>query len=187
MKIKLSSAAVDAVVAIAGVAFLVFHSSPDFVTWIARLIGMAFAVAAVTSLVGSVATMRKRKEPVSLAVTASGVGGLCFGVVLMIRGHLFVDTIGVITAILVTAMGMYQAVTPIAMRKAMRLDWWLFVIPLAVMAAGVAMLTCDISTELMSLISGLCFVGFTADDLLQRRACDKSPDDKDEAVADDPA
>ncbi len=169
---KFSSIAIDAAVAAVGIVFLVFHAVPDFVTWIARIIGMAFAVAAATSLAGTLAAMRKRNEPAGIAGMASAVGSLCFGVVLMLRGHLFVDSIGIITAIAIVAMGLYQVVTPVVMRKTMHLHWWLFALPLAVMGAGVAMLACDISTELMSLISGLCFVCFTADDLLQRRACD---------------
>ena len=188
MNKKFSSIAVDAAVAAVGVVFLIMHATPDFVTWIARLIGAVFAIVAVASLIGNVVTARKREEPVGIANVASAVGALCFGVVLLLRGHLFVDTLGIIISVMVTAMGLYQLVTPVVMHKSMKIDWWLFLIPTLTIAAGVVMLTCNVGTQMIALLSGLCFVAFTADDLLQRHACTKKASaTTSEIIADDPA
>ncbi len=134
---------------LAGAAILFLINQDTLFVSVARVLGVLFIIAALAYFT-MIALPRQHddgdgSEPsrdlTAMVGAMPAVGGLCFGVVLLWHPELFEPALGVIFAILLTGLGLFNFASLVRAHKHGRVRPWHYIFPTAVVTLGVASLT----------------------------------------------
>lgn len=155
---------------LAGIIFIAFCSSQDVYTIVETALGIVFIVPSILYVCLVMARHREQRGMTDYVGIVPAVGGLCFGVVLVLKPDLFIQALSIVFAVLLIVLGMFHLVYMAISGKRAKIVWWYYLAPLAVAVAGIVLLLKgDIRAEqaTMVLVVGIAFVLTAATTVLE--------------------
>ena len=110
-----------------GIALIVFYSLTDVLWWVAMVMGALFAVPSLVYLFKVSFNHADTRASNDYLGVVPAVGGLCFGLVMLIKAHLFAGVITLLMGVLLS-------------KRVINVSGWYFLAPLVVIGTGAAVL-----------------------------------------------
>lgn len=161
---------VNVAVLVAGLCLVFFHGNVNVMKVIVILLGICIIIPSLVYM-GMVLTKRREENDtvrnIGIVPTA---GGLCFGMVLMLKNEMFLKTLGIIFGLLIIALGVFHTVYMIMMSKRARVEMWYYIFPILMMIGGLLILIAFRAPEhakMVVLITGLSMILFSFTTLLE--------------------
>ena len=158
---------VNIILLLTGLLLIIFSSYSDVLLWLARIVGLLFVLPAGAYLL-VVSFRRRPADSLDMLGVLPALGGLCFGVVMMVKAALFVDIISMLMGILLLALGLFHLVYLLLSHRDLGVKMWYYLLPLAVLCGGVSILWLTgvaASASMVTLISGVSLVLFNVSSL----------------------
>ena len=182
-----------------GVILIIFHGMPTLLIWLVRVMGVLFMLPAVVYLI----MIAKRRADARTGADYMGVlpaiGGLCFGLVMLIKSYLFDEILQLLLGVMLVVLGLFHVIYLLLSRSNLRIKGWYYLCPLIVMLCGVLSLVLPVLRDNLSIVVlitgiGLLLFNFTSfqEYLAERRVrrAISRPDEmipvpQDDSIADD--
>ena len=148
---------------LAGVILIVFHGVPDILVWVARVMGATFLLPSVVFLVMVAVRHVDARTGTDYMGVLPAVGGLCFGLVMMIKAHLFDGILQLLLGMLLVVLGLFHVIYLMLSSKSLSVKGWYYVCPIAVVVCGVLSLVLPALRDnipAVVLIAGVCLLLF---------------------------
>ena len=185
----------NVILLLAGIILIIFHNVPDVLLWGARVMGAMFVLPAVVYLIMVAVRHADARTSTDYLGVLPAIGGLCFGLVMMMRPDKFDEILQLLMGMLLVALGLFHIIYLLLSRGTLNIKGWYFLCPLVVTLCGILSLSVPALRESVStvvLITGLCLLLFNFTSLQEylaerrvRRAITKPATDL-APVADDP-
>lgn len=153
----------NVILLLAGIILIVFHSLPGVLIWGCRVLGAMFLLPAVTYLVMVAVRHADARTSTEYMGVLPAVGGLCFGLVMMIKAHLFDGILQLLMGVLLVVLGLFHVIYLLMSRNSLKVKGWYHLCPLAVIACGVLSLMLPALRDSVSavvLVTGICLLLF---------------------------
>lgn len=161
---------VNVAVLVAGLCLVFFHGNVNVMKVIVILLGICIIIPSLVYM-GMVLTKRREEnDTVRNIGIVPAAGGLCFGLVLMLKNEIFLETLGIIFGLLIIALGVFHTVYMIMMSKRARVEMWYYIFPILMMIGGLLILIAFRAPEhakMVVLITGLSMILFSFTTLLE--------------------
>ena len=153
----------NAVLLLAGIILIVFHQVPNILEWGCRVLGALFMLPAIVYLVMVAVRHADARTSADYLGVLPAVGGLCFGLVMMIKAHLFDGILQLLMGVLLLVLGLFHIIYLLLSRNTLKVKSWYHLCPLIVVLCGilsllVPALRANVSTVV--LITGICLLLF---------------------------
>ena len=148
---------------LAGIILIVFHGVPNVLLWGCRVMGAMFMLPAVVYLIMVAVRHADARTSADYMGVLPAVGGLCFGLVMMIKAHLFDGILQLLMGVLLLILGLFHIIYLLLSRGALNIKVWYHLCPLVVIVCGILSLTVPALRENVStvvLITGICLLLF---------------------------
>lgn len=146
-----------------GVILIIFHAVPDLLVWAVRLMGTMFLVLAVVYMVMVAVRHAGARTSSDYMGVMPAVGGLCFGLVLMLKAPLFDAILQQLMGMLLVVLGGFHIVYLWLSRDNLKIGGWYYVLPVIVVLCGILSLVLPSlrdNAESVVLITGICLLLF---------------------------
>ena len=153
----------NVILLLAGIILIVFHGVPNVLLWGCRVMGAMFMLPAVVYLIMVAVRHADARTSADYMGVLPAVGGLCFGLVMMIKAHLFDEILQMLMGMLLIVLGLFHIVYLSLSRGALSIKGWYYLCPVVVALCGVLSLTVAPLRENVStvvLITGICLLLF---------------------------
>ena len=153
----------NVILLLAGVILMVFHSVPDILLWGCRVMGAMFMLPAVVYLIMVAVRHTDARTGVDYMGVLPAVGGLCFGLVMILKPDKFDGILQLLMAVLLIVLGLFHVIYLMLSRKSLNVTGWYYVCPLVVVLCGVLSLMVSSLRENVStvvLMTGICLLLF---------------------------
>lgn len=153
----------NVVLLLAGLLLIIFFRSPDVLTWVVRVIGALFLLPAAAFLLMVSFQHADARTSTNFVGILPAVGGLCFGLLMLVNPAWFENVLCVLMGVLLLALGLFHIVYLLLSWRAIGVKAWYLVCPLAVVVCGVLILMVDVvrgDTSLVVLLSGISLLLF---------------------------
>lgn len=167
---------------LAGIVFLVFCDTPDIMGWGARIVGALFMLPSLIYL--AVASFRKSDTARNIVLlgTMPAVGGVCFGIVMMVYPALFTSVLVMLLGVLLCVLGLFHVFYLSLSRKKLDVKGWYFFFPLIVLVCGISILCFDTvksNEKIVMIMAGVSLLLFNITSLQEylgerKNKCDAS-------------
>ena len=147
----------------AGIILIMFHSVPNIMIWGARVMGTMFVLPAVAYLIMVALRHANARTSTDYLGVLPAVGGLCFGVVMIIKAHLFDGILQLFMGVLLVILGLFHIIYLMLSRNSLNVKGWYYVCPLLVVLCGILSLVLPslrASVSTVVLITGICLLLF---------------------------
>ena len=147
----------------AGIILILFHGVPNILIWGCRVLGAMFLLPAVAYLVMVAIRHDDARSSTDYMGVLPAVGGLCFGLVMIIKAHLFDGILQLLMGVLLLVLGLFHVIYLLLSRKSMRIKGWYHICPLVVILCGLLSLVLPALRESVSavvLVTGVCLLLF---------------------------
>ena len=185
----------NVILLLAGIILIIFHAVPDILIWGARVMGAMFLLPAVVYLIMVAVLLADARTSADYMGVLPAVGGLCFGLVMIIKAHMFDGILQLLMGVLLVALGLFHIIYLLLSKGTLNIKGWYFMCPILVALCGILSLTIPALRENVStvvLITGICLLLFNFTSLQEylaerrvRRAI-TNPTAEPATVADDP-
>lgn len=153
----------NVILLLAGIILIIFHGVPSILLWTARVMGLMFLLPAVAYLV----MVAMRKPAVRTSADYMGilpaVGGLCFGLVMMIKASLFDQILQLLMGILLVVLGLFHIIYLLLSHDSLKVKGWYYLCPVVVTVCGFLSLLVPLVRDnlpVVVLITGICLLLF---------------------------
>jgi uncharacterized membrane protein HdeD (DUF308 family) len=153
----------NAVLLLAGIILIVFHQVPNILEWGCRVLGALFMLPAIVYLVMVAVRHADARTSADYLGVLPAVGGLCFGLVMMIKAHLFDGILQLLMGVLLLVLGLFHIIYLLLSRNTLKVKGWYHLCPLIVVLCGILSLLVPALRESVStvvLITGICLLLF---------------------------
>jgi hypothetical protein len=153
----------NVVLLLVGIILIIFHGVPNVLVWGARVLGVMFVLPAVVYLIMIAVRHSSARTSIDYMGVLPAVGGLCFGLVLIIKAHLFDEILQLLMGILLVALGLFHVIYLLMSRNNLTIKGWYYVCPLIVALCGILSLMLPVLRDSLShvvLITGVCLLLF---------------------------
>ncbi len=153
----------NVILLLAGVILMVFHSVPDILLWGCRVMGAMFMLPAVVYLIMVAVRHTDARTSVDYMGVLPAVGGLCFGLVMILKPDKFDGILQLLMAVLLIVLGLFHIIYLMLSRKSLNVKGWYYICPLVVALCGVLSLMVPSLRENVStvvLMTGICLLLF---------------------------
>lgn len=153
----------NVILLLAGIILIVFHGVPDILIWGARVIGATFLLPSVVYLIMVAVRLSDTRTSTDYLGVLPAVGGLCFGLVMMIKAHLFDDILQLLLGMLLVVLGLFHVIYLLLSSKSLNVKGWYYVCPIAVAVCGILSLVLPAlrdSIPAVVLVTGVCLLLF---------------------------
>lgn len=153
----------NVILLLAGIILIVFHNVPNILIWGSRVMGATFMLPAIAYLVMVAVRHSDARTSAEYMGVLPAVGGLCFGLVMMIKAHLFDEILQLLMGVLLLVLGLFHIIYLILSKNSLNIKGWYHVCPLIVVLCGVLSLLVPALRESVStvvLITGICLLLF---------------------------
>ena len=123
-----------------GIVLLIFYSQVDVLRWVALVMGGLFALPSLVFLVKVSLRHADARTSNDYLGVVPAIGGLCFGVVMLLKPHLFEGVITLLMGVLLIVLGLFHVVYLLLSKRVINVGGWYFFAPLLVITAGAAIL-----------------------------------------------
>ena len=147
----------------AGIILIMFHSVPNIMIWGARVMGTMFVLPAVAYLIMVALRHANARTSTDYLGVLPAVGGLCFGVVMIIKAHLFDGILQLFMGVLLVILGLFHIIYLMLSRNSLNVKGLYYVCPLLVVLCGILSLVLPslrASVSTVVLITGICLLLF---------------------------
>ena len=146
-----------------GVVLIIFYAIPDVLKWVAVVIGELFFLPSLAYVVTVAFRKAEVRNSVDLLGIIPSVGGMCFGIVMMLKPHLFENVITLLLGLFMLVLGLFHIIYLLLSWRTLGVKTWYLVAPLLVTAAGLLVLTLDCvrgNAAVVTLFTGLSLLLF---------------------------
>ena len=153
----------NVIMLLAGIILIMFHAVPNILVWGSRVIGAMFLLPAIAYLVMVAMRHADARTSVDYMGVLPAVGGLCFGIVMMIKATLFDGIIQLLMGVLLIVLGLFHVIYLMLSRGALNIKGWYYLAPLLVLLSGLLSLVLPAlraNISLVVLITGICLLLF---------------------------
>ena len=153
----------NVILLLAGIILIVFHGVPNILVWGSRVMGALFALPAVIYLIMVAVRHADARTSTDYLGVLPAVGGLCFGLVMIIKAHLFDGILQLLMGVLLLVLGLFHVIYLLLSRNSLKVKGWYHICPLAVILCGILSLALpalrsNVSTVV--LLTGICLLLF---------------------------
>ena len=153
----------NVILLLAGIILIIFHNVPTIMLWGSRVVGAMFLLPALIYLVMVAVRHADTRTSTDYLGVLPAVGGLCFGLVMIIKAHLFDGILQLLMGVLLLVLGLFHIVYLLLSRNSLSIKGWYFLCPLIVLLCGILSLTVaslQANISLVVLITGICLLLF---------------------------
>ena len=153
----------NVILLLAGIILIVFHGVPGILLWGARVLGVTFVLPAVAYLIMVAVRHAGARTSTDYMGVLPAVGGLCFGLVMIIKAHLFDEILQLLIGMLLIVLGLFHVIYLLLSRTGLRIKGWYHVAPLLVIVCGILSLVLPAlrnSVPTVVLMTGICLLLF---------------------------
>ena len=153
----------NVILLLAGIILIVFHGVPDILLWGARVMGAMFMLPAVAYLIMVAVRHADARTSADYMGVLPAVGGLCFGLVMMVKPAKFDEILQLLMGVLLVVLGLFHIIYLLLSRKHLNVKGWYFFCPLIVALCGLLSLLVPALRDNVStvvLITGICLLLF---------------------------
>ena len=178
---------VNVLLLLAGIILILFYGVPDILVWGARVIGAVFLVPAVIYLIMVAVRHADARTSADYMGVLPVVGGLCFGLLMMIKATMFDGILQLLMGMLLIVLGLFHLIYLLLSKGSLSIKGWYFLAPVLVLFCGVLPLALPAlrdSVSVVVLLTGICLLLFNFTSLQEylaerrvRRALAKPSDD----------
>lgn len=146
-----------------GVVLIIFYAIPDVLKWVAFVIGALFFLPSLAYVLTVAFRKAELRNSVDLLGIFPSVGGMCFGIVMMLKPYLFENVITLLLGSLMLVLGLFHIIYLLLSWRTVGVKAWYLVAPLLVLAAGLMVLISqDVrdNTALVTLLTGVSLLLF---------------------------
>jgi peptidoglycan/LPS O-acetylase OafA/YrhL len=153
----------NVILLLAGIILIIFHGVPNVLLWGSRVMGAMFLLPAIAYLVMVAVRHSDARTSTDYLGVLPAVGGLCFGVVMMVKAHLFDEILQLLMCVLLVVFGLFHVIYLLLSRNSLKIKGWYHVCPVVVALCGLfslllPSLRANVSTVV--LITGICLLLF---------------------------
>ena len=95
---------------LAGMILIIFHAVPSILLWASRVMGTMFMLPAFAYLVMVAMRRNGTRTSTDYLGVLPAVGGLCFGLIMMLKAHLFDEILQLLMGMLLLVLGLFHVV-----------------------------------------------------------------------------
>lgn len=153
----------NVILLLAGVILIIFHSVPNILEWGCRVMGAMFMLPAVAYLIMVAVRHADARTSADYMGVLPAVGGLCFGLVMIMKPGKFDEILQLLMGVLLVVLGLFHIIYLLLSKGALNIKGWYFLCPLVVLLCGILSLTVPALRESVStvvLITGICLLLF---------------------------
>ena len=153
----------NVILLLAGIILIVFHNVPDILLWGSRVMGAMFLLPAVAYLIMVAVRHADARTSADYMGVLPAVGGLCFGLVMIMKPDKFDEILQLLMGILLVVLGLFHIIYLLLSRGTLNIKGWYYLCPVVVTLCGVLSLTVTPLRENVStvvLITGICLLLF---------------------------
>lgn len=153
----------NVILLLAGIILIVFHGVPSILIWGARVMGATFLLPAIAYLVMVAMRHADARTSVDYMGVLPAVGGLCFGIVMMIKASLFDGILQLLMGVLLIVLGLFHIIYLLLSRNSLNIKGWYFLCPIVVTLCGMLSLMVTSLREnipMVVLMTGICLLLF---------------------------
>ena len=176
----------NVVLLLAGIILMIFYNVPNVLLWGCRVMGAMFMLPAVVYLIMVAVRHADARTSADYMGVLPAVGGLCFGLVMMIKAHLFDGILQQLLGVLLVVLGLFHIIYLLLSRGSLNIKGWYFLAPIVVALCGILCLALPALRDNVStvvLLTGICLLLFNFTSLQEylaerrvRRAIANPPD-----------
>ena len=153
----------NVILLLAGIILIMFHAVPNILLWGCRVMGATFLLPAVAYLIMVAVRHADARSSAEYMGVLPAVGGLCFGLVMIIKPEKFDEILQLLMGVLLVVLGLFHVVYLLLSRSSLNIKGWYHVCPLLVILCGILSLTvpslrANVSTVM--LLTGICLLLF---------------------------
>ena len=153
----------NVILLLAGIILIMFHAVPNILLWGCRVMGATFLLPAVAYLIMVAVRHADARSSAEYMGVLPAVGGLCFGLVMIIKPDKFDEILQLLMGVLLVVLGLFHVVYLLLSRSSLNIKGWYHVCPLLVILCGLLSLTvpslrANVSTVM--LLTGICLLLF---------------------------
>ena len=153
----------NVILLLAGIILIIFHSVPNILIWGSRIIGATFLLPSVAYLIMVAVRHADARTSADYMGVLPAVGGLCFGLVMMLKAHLFDEILQLLMGLLLVVLGLFHVIYLLLSRNSLNIKGWYFICPIVVAICGMVSLMVPSLRENVSavvLMTGICLLLF---------------------------
>ena len=153
----------NVILLLAGIILILFHAVPNILLWGCRVMGAMFMLPAFAYLVMVAMRHNGTRTSTDYLGVLPAVGGLCFGLIMMLKASLFDEILQLLMGMLLLVLGLFHIVYLLLSKDSLKIKGWYFICPLLVLLFGILSLVLPALRESVSsvvLITGICLLLF---------------------------
>ena len=153
----------NVILLLAGIILILFHGVPNILVWGCRVMGAMFLLPAVAYLIMVAVRHADVRTSADYVGVLPAVGGLCFGVVMMLKAHMFEGILQLLLGVLLVVLGLFHIIFLLMSRKSLNIKGWYHVLPIVVVLCGLLSLLLPAlrdSDSAVVLVTGICLLLF---------------------------
>ena len=153
----------NVILLLAGIILILFHGVPNILVWGCRVMGAMFLLPAVAYLIMVAVRHADVRTSADYVGVLPAVGGLCFGVVMMLKAHMFEGILQLLLGVLLVVLGLFHIIFLLMSRKSLNVKGWYHVLPIVVVLCGLLSLLLPAlrdSDSAVVLVTGICLLLF---------------------------
>lgn len=153
----------NVVLLLVGIILVLFSGVPDILMWCARVMGAMFLLPSVAYLVMVAVRHADARTSADYLGVLPAVGGLCFGLVMMIKPDKFDEILQLLLGMLLVVLGLFHIIYLLLSRNSLDIKGWFFLCPVLVTLCGLLSLMVPALRDNVStvvLLTGICLLLF---------------------------
>ena len=153
----------NVILLLAGIILIIFHSVPNILLWGSRVMGATFMLPAVIYLIMVAVRHADVRKSADYMGVLPAVGGLCFGLVMILKPDKFDEILQLLMGVLIVVLGMFHVIYLLLSRNALSIKGWYYLCPVVVVLCGLLSLLVPALRENVSmavLMTGICLLLF---------------------------
>ena len=153
----------NVILLLAGIILIVFHNVPDILLWGSRVMGAMFLLPAVAYLIMVAVRHADARTSADYMGVLPAVGGLCFGLVMIMKPDKFDEILQLLMGVLLVVLGLFHIIYLLLSRNSLNIKGWYFICPIVVAICGMVSLMVPSLRENVSavvLMTGICLLLF---------------------------
>ena len=153
----------NVILLLAGIILIIFHGVPNILEWGCRVMGALFMLPAVVYLIMVAVRHSDARTSTDYLGVLPAVGGLCFGLVMIIKAHLFDGILQLLLGVLLLVLGLFHVIYLMLSSKSLKIKGWYYIAPVMVILCGILSLTLPAlrsSVSTVVLVTGICLLLF---------------------------
>ena len=153
----------NVILLLAGIILILFHGVPDILIWGARILGAMFLLPSLAYLIMVAVRHADARTSADYLGVLPAVGGLCFGLVMILKPDKFDEILQLLLGMLLVVLGLFHVIYLFLSRNTLSIKGWYFLCPAIVVLSGLLSLMLPSLRENVSMIvltSGICLLLF---------------------------